>query len=164
MLPLKVLGVLIFKAHKEALGTQNSWKRILNYYLEKESLYISFFSWLSSSCCWWHQNKLWYLGKGGIVDWIRCLFQLWTLVYSGACNRFCSLHEVPPPSPISSCKWGVPHALPSLAGCVESLPVADGVRIARKGAESELLIKPSVSCKVGPGGLGMKHLSALLQT
>lgn len=132
--------------------------------MEKESLYISFLSWFSSSFCWWHQNKLWFLGKGGIMDWIRCLFQLWTLVYSGACNHFCSLHDIPPPSLISSCRRGFPHALPSISVCVESVPAIDGVGNARKGTDSELLIKPNVSWKMGPGGLGIKHFSALLQT
>lgn len=86
--------------------------------LGKKTLYISFLSWLSSSCCWWHQNKLWLLGKFGIVGWIRCLFQLQILVYSGACSHFCLLHEVPPPwsaatnegshMPFSSlCVWGI---------------------------------------------------------
>lgn len=135
------------------LGTQNSQKRILNYYMERENLCISFLSWLSSSCCWWHQIKLWLLGKSGVVAWARCSFQLWIFVYSAACNPFCLLPEAGPPSLISGHKWRFPHAhFPSV--CVESLPAVDGAGNAQRRVQ--VLIKPSLSWKMGPGDLGIK--------
>lgn len=65
------------------------------------------------------------------MGWIRSLFQLQIFVYSGACNHFCLLHEVRPPSLISSHKWRFPHALSSLSVCVESLPAISRVRNAQ---------------------------------
>lgn len=109
--------------------------------MERENLCISFLSWLSSSCCWWHQIKLWLLGKSGVVAWARCSFQLWIFVYSGACNPFCLLPEAGPPSLISGHKWRFPHAhFPSV--CVESLPAVDGAGNAQRRVQ--VLIKPSL--------------------